>query len=633
MEKLSKYILFQIFTKVGPFPIVFDLRIVCKKWNQYILEMPHYFTFQGIRHPKFIPSNLQVSQFLDKFKSGLRLQVLDLRNINLETDKLSELLLSQKNLQILDLTNTQLSLGQVWSYMQTKKGTDTFYLEELRITNNPTVYLGFDALVNVFPNLIKFYAGNTKLMLENLKMLLERLPKLQILDVSLCNIDYYDMAYIDFRSILENSDLQRIFISEINENVVDTFLSFNIEIVENTIGDILKNLHDESGLSNLDDFLNMGGDVNLRCSSTHKLYNEIGAYPQIDLIKRLDDEYLLREAFRIQIVHDLDLSLQMPNDSTAGTLLNTAILNKKTGLVHLLISCHCDISPCFISDQEPAMTLAARLGDQSIIQIFLDFELYNLDFYSPKFCNPICVSAQSGNKEMFLFLIEQGVPLFPCLSHPNLLISRKEILNLALSEDHKQTFMFPQEMLYEAAQYYLSKNDPEQAMLIISNFDPQVKENESNILANKLQSSLRISADMHKNLMILATEKKIMQVVKALVELGFDINGEDIHGWTPLMAACSYGYAEFIPYFCDNGALVNKRDKWWRTALHQAAQNGHSNVVRELIRYGAALSPECDKGLTPLNYALINLRFESAAILREHGGRMTQFRRKLCTIY
>ena len=632
MEKLSKNILFQIFTKVGPIPQVFQLCLVCKKWNSCIKELQHYFTFQGVRHPQYIPSNLKITPILEKFKSNTRLRVLDLRNINIETDALSEVLLCHRTLQTLDLTNTQFSLGQVWSYMQAKKGSDTFYLEELRFTNNPTVYLGYDALVSVFPNLVKLYAGNTKTMLDNFKLVLERLPKLQILDVSLCNIDYYDMAYIDFRTILESSDLQRIFISEINETVVDTFLSFNIEIIENTIGDVLKALNEESALGSLEEWLRMGGDVNLRCSPTHKLYNEVGAYAQVDIIKRLEDEFLLREAFRIQIAHDLDLSLQMNIDGSALNLLNAAITSKRTGLVHLLVSAHCDISPCFFSEQEPSMTLAARLGDQSIIQIFLDSELYNIDFYSPKFCNPVCIAAQTGNKDMFLFLIEQGVPLFPCSSHPNLLISNKDILTLALSEDHKQTLMFPQEMLYEAGQYYLIKRNVEQALLIVGNLDPQVKDNELGLLSNKLASSLRISADMHKSLLILATEKNLIQVIKKLVESGFDINGEDMHGWTPFMAACSYGYVELIPYFCDNGAIVNKRDKWWRTALHQAAQNGHVSVVRELIRYGAALSPECDKGLTPLNYAVFNLRVECEELLRQHGARMTR-RRKLCLIF
>lgn len=631
MEKLNKYICFDIFSRVGNTVEVMQLSQVCKRWSQMIKEMPHIFTFQGVRHPKFIPANLNISPILQKFTSGLNLHSLDLRNIQVESNLLSEVLLTQKSLIKLDLTNTQLQVGQVWSYMQTKKGLDAFYLEELRITNNMTVYLGFDALVNVYPNLIKLYAGNTKTNLDNLTLILERLPKLQLLDVSLCNIDVYDMAYVDFRKILENSDLQKFFISEINETVVDNFISFNIEIIENTIGDLLKDL-DEHRLEAISDWLQSGGDVNLMCSSNHKLYNELGAYPQCDIISKNIDESVLRECFRMMISHNLDLGLHMTNFDDKRNLLNTAIINKQTGLVHLLIASGCDISPSITSDEEPPMTLAARIGEISIIQIFLDFHLLSTDYYSPKFCNPVCASASLGKTEMFLFLIEQGVPLFPCPVHPNILISNKEILNLALSEEHKSIFSFPQEMLYEAAQYYIHKSQAEQALLIIKNLEGEVKDKENEILSNKVQSSARISPELHKTLMILATEKKLVDVLKVLIELGYDINGEDNFGWTPLIAACSYGYLEFLPYLCDNGAIVNKRDKWWRTALHQAAQNGHSNVVRELIRYGAAINPECDQGLTPYNYALVNLRLDCARILREHGGKST-LKKKMCSVF
>jgi hypothetical protein len=332
------------------------------------------------------------------------------------------------------------------------------------------------------------------------------------------------------------------------------------------------------------------------------------------------------------IKSNLDLGLHMQNFEDRRNLLNTSIISKQTGLVHLLISSGCDISPSLSNEEEPSMTLAARIGDISVMQIFLDFDLLNTDYYHPRFCNPVCASATAGKMEMFLFLIEQGVPLFNCSIHPNILISNKDILKLVLSEEHKSMMAFPQEMLYEAAQFYIRKGLIEQTLLIIENLEPSVRENESFILANKINSSARISPEMHKTLMILATERKAVEVIKVLVDLGYDINGDDSFGWTPLISACSYGYLEILPFLCDNGAIVNKRDKWWRTALHQAAQNGHSNIVRELIRYGAAINPECDRGLTPYNYAMINLRLDCVRILREHGGR-SSLKKKLCVVF
>ena len=331
----------------------------------------------------------------------------------------------------------------------------------------------------------------------------------------------------------------------------------------------------------------------------------------------------------------LDLCHHTSELGPGGNLLNAAIHANYTGLVNLLISCGSDISPsALLTDyEEPAMTLAAKLGDFSVIQIFLDFELYNIDYYSQKFCNPICTSAANGNKELFIFLIEQGVPLFPCSIHPNILITNKEILEMALSPDHKGVFTFPVEMLYEAAQYYICKGNIEQSLLIIQHLDPCVKEDEARILEEKRYTSMKICSDMHKPLIVLATERKILPILRDLVERGYDINAEDMHGWTAFISACSYGHLELISYLCDNGALVNKRDKYWRTALHQAAQNGHSDMVRELIRYGAALSPECSKGLTPLNYAIINKRTETQSILIAHGAKKGSLTKRICSLF
>ena len=519
--------------------------------------------------------------------------------------------------------------------MQAQKSKEGYYLEELRITNNRTVFLGYEALISVYPNLTRLYAGNTLTILDNLKIILKRLPKLQILDVSLCSLDYYDMAYIDFRELLEYSDLKTIFMTQINEKTVETLLSCGVEIVENTIGDILLEIQNEDSLLLLEQWLRIGGDVNLMCQPNHELCSTIFAYPQIEAIKRIKDEALLRDVYKLLINYGLDLSLHTSYHE--GNLLNAAITEHITGLVYLLVSNGSDISPCVfsIATEQPAMTLAATLSDMSLIQIFLDFELYKIDYYSPKYCNPICASAGIGDKDLFNLLIDQGVPLFPCGIHPNILIANKNILEMVLSPEFKDVFSFPLDMLYEAAQYYIIKLCTEQALLILKNLDETIKQDEAKLLEERRNSLMRkISSDMHKPLLILATERRLKEIMAFLIENGYDINSEDMHGWTPFISACSYGYVEFISYLCENGALVNKRDKWFRTGLHQAAQNGHSDVVRELIRYGAALSPECDKGLTPLNYAIVNRREDTEKILREHGAKASVIRiRKICSVF
>ena len=174
MDKLNKFILSEILCTVGPYPKVIGLMVVCKKWKKTIEESFHYFTLSGIRHPSYIPGNVLIAPIIKPFTSTWKLKTLDLRNVEISVELLAEVLLNQPELLKLNLSNTQITLGQVWSCMQAQKSKEGYYLEELRITNNRTVFLGYEALISVYPNLTRLYAGNTLTILDNLKIILKR---------------------------------------------------------------------------------------------------------------------------------------------------------------------------------------------------------------------------------------------------------------------------------------------------------------------------------------------------------------------------------------------------------------------------------------------------------------------------
>jgi ankyrin repeat protein len=52
-----------------------------------------------------------------------------------------------------------------------------------------------------------------------------------------------------------------------------------------------------------------------------------------------------------------------------------------------------------------------------------------------------------------------------------------------------------------------------------------------------------------------------------------------------------------------NGADIDGRDKHLRTALHRAAQFGHTNAVRLLINLGADVQAKDENGWTPYDRA------------------------------
>jgi serine/threonine protein kinase/ankyrin repeat protein len=100
-----------------------------------------------------------------------------------------------------------------------------------------------------------------------------------------------------------------------------------------------------------------------------------------------------------------------------------------------------------------------------------------------------------------------------------------------------------------------------------------------------------------------------VDVVKSLLANGANVNELDADGSTPLMIA-----AAGTPYLLNNLPLVEiligarasleARDSRGRTALHRAASEGKTEVVRLLLDSGALLNTKANDGATPLLYAV-----------------------------
>ncbi|KAK4392661.1 Cation/calcium exchanger 1 [Sesamum angolense] len=72
-----------------------------------------------------------------------------------------------------------------------------------------------------------------------------------------------------------------------------------------------------------------------------------------------------------------------------------------------------------------------------------------------------------------------------------------------------------------------------------------------------------------------------LKVVSLLLESGVDINLRNYRGQTALMQACQYGHWEVVQILMLLKA--NYRLSEWRTALHLAALNGHARCIRLLL--------------------------------------------------
>jgi ankyrin repeat protein len=76
-----------------------------------------------------------------------------------------------------------------------------------------------------------------------------------------------------------------------------------------------------------------------------------------------------------------------------------------------------------------------------------------------------------------------------------------------------------------------------------------------------------------------------VEAIRALCELGADINAAHKDGVTPVFGAAARGHEKAVKLLRKLGADMNKESVEYGTPLDQAVQQGHYTVAEKLIRY------------------------------------------------
>lgn len=120
------------------------------------------------------------------------------------------------------------------------------------------------------------------------------------------------------------------------------------------------------------------------------------------------------------------------------------------------------------------------------------------------------------------------------------------------------------------------------------------------------------------------------ELVRWLVEQGFDIDIENYYGRTPLYQQATLG-RDTVKLLFELGADIEKSDRYGDTPLHTAAQFFHPEIVEFLVEKGANVCRKNDMGQTPLASSLsvcrnadISSAAEISAILIQAGDKVTE---------
>jgi ankyrin repeat protein len=117
---------------------------------------------------------------------------------------------------------------------------------------------------------------------------------------------------------------------------------------------------------------------------------------------------------------------------------------------------------------------------------------------------------------------------------------------------------------------------------------------------------------------MLAAFRGSLEIVRLLHGRGGEINSS---GWTALHYAAFQGQTTVVKYLLENKAEVDARAPNGVTPLMAAVRNGHVDVAKLLLARGADPNAKNDGGATALQWAVKGGNTDLAQVLKQGGAK------------
>ena len=92
--------------------------------------------------------------------------------------------------------------------------------------------------------------------------------------------------------------------------------------------------------------------------------------------------------------------------------------------------------------------------------------------------------------------------------------------------------------------------------------------------------------------------------VDRMLREGIPVDVSGVNGFTALLNATLFNWTDVIKRLVDEGADVNRQDRWYKdTPLHYAARDNYTEAVRLLLDNGADINLKNNENKTPLDVA------------------------------
>ena len=125
----------------------------------------------------------------------------------------------------------------------------------------------------------------------------------------------------------------------------------------------------------------------------------------------------------------------------------------------------------------------------------------------------------------------------------------------------------------------------------------------------------------HSDFLHFSVASKNYLLIEKIIQSGFDINGRDSCGRTPLIIASGIkNNVEIIKLLLGNDCEINKSDFHLKSPIHYCVENSCINNLKKLDENKLFLDSQDSYGKTPLVYAVENNNYKITEFLISKGG-------------
>jgi len=227
---------------------------------------------------------------------------------------------------------------------------------------------------------------------------------------------------------------------------------------------------------------------------------------------------------------------------------------------------------------------ASQYGPAELVKILLDYGA-NVNLKNKYGYTPLMEASEEGYAEIVKLLIEKGADVNDVNAHGQnaLALTHPTREGLLIKKSFDKDSPYPhQKYRYREVRKILQK---------------------AGAVKITFKKSRAISEKLHDKDLFAAIEECDISRVKEFIRNGVNLNvanDREIGDKTPLMIASERGHTELIKLLLENGAKINKQNKFGMSAFLWASGEGKYEAVRLLAKKGANINVKNDVGFNAL---------------------------------